>query len=144
MTLLAPLFTIEAVRASVRDPSALASPTLASVARAIDARALVRRLSLFALPVAAILAVTFWHNHARFGRVLGRDELADILQRSSHFDKGAPLYIIEVMKMFNKVLAPFSGTIDEVVMTGGDTANSEMPFSTYLDVFGVKSVISLL
>ncbi|MCX4241909.1 ATP-binding protein [Paraliomyxa miuraensis] len=33
-----------------------------------------------------------------------------------HFEKGDPLYIIEVMKMFNKVYAPFSGTIDEVLV----------------------------
>jgi pyruvate/2-oxoglutarate dehydrogenase complex dihydrolipoamide acyltransferase (E2) component len=37
-----------------------------------------------------------------------------------HFEKGQPLYIIEVMKMFNTVRAPFSGTIDKVIMTGGD------------------------
>jgi biotin carboxyl carrier protein len=37
-----------------------------------------------------------------------------------HFDKGQPLYIIEVMKMFNTVRAPFSGTIDRVIMTGTD------------------------
>jgi biotin carboxyl carrier protein len=35
-----------------------------------------------------------------------------------HFDKGQPLYIIEVMKMFNKVLAPFSGTIVKNLMAG--------------------------
>jgi acetyl/propionyl-CoA carboxylase alpha subunit len=37
-----------------------------------------------------------------------------------HFEKGQPLYIIEVMKMFNKVYAPFSGTIDRIIMTSGD------------------------
>ncbi len=37
-----------------------------------------------------------------------------------HFDKGQPLYIIEVMKMFNTVRAPFAGTIDKVVIQGGD------------------------
>jgi biotin carboxyl carrier protein len=37
-----------------------------------------------------------------------------------HFDKGQPLYIIEVMKMFNKICAPFSGTIDKIIMQGGD------------------------
>jgi acetyl/propionyl-CoA carboxylase alpha subunit len=37
-----------------------------------------------------------------------------------HFDKGQPLYIIEVMKMFNTVRAPFSGTIEKVIMTGND------------------------
>lgn len=33
----------------------------------------------------------------------------------SHFNQGDPLYIVEVMKMFNKVYAPFSGTIDRVL-----------------------------
>ncbi|MEP5764490.1 MAG: biotin/lipoyl-containing protein [Halieaceae bacterium] len=33
----------------------------------------------------------------------------------SHFQQGDPLYIIEVMKMFNKVYAPFSGTIEKVL-----------------------------
>lgn len=70
MTLLAPLFAIEAVRVSVRDPAVLAAPTPRGVAGALDARALAKRLALFALPVAAVLAITFWHNHARFGRVL--------------------------------------------------------------------------
>jgi biotin carboxyl carrier protein len=34
----------------------------------------------------------------------------------AHFEKGDPLYIIEVMKMFNKVYATFSGTINEVLV----------------------------
>jgi biotin carboxyl carrier protein len=33
-----------------------------------------------------------------------------------HFDEGDPLYIVEVMKMFNKVYAPFSGTIEKVLV----------------------------
>jgi len=33
-----------------------------------------------------------------------------------HFAAGDPLYIIEVMKMFNKVYAPFAGTIDDVLV----------------------------
>lgn len=37
-----------------------------------------------------------------------------------HFDKGQPLFILEVMKMFNKVPAPFSGTIDKIIIEGGD------------------------
>jgi pyruvate/2-oxoglutarate dehydrogenase complex dihydrolipoamide acyltransferase (E2) component len=37
-----------------------------------------------------------------------------------HFEKGQALYIIEVMKMFNTVRAPFSGRVDRVLMTGGD------------------------
>jgi biotin carboxyl carrier protein len=39
---------------------------------------------------------------------------------NQHVDKGAPLYIIEVMKMFNTVRAPFACTVDRVVMTGAD------------------------
>lgn len=34
----------------------------------------------------------------------------------THFDKGDPLYIVEVMKMFNKVYAPFSGTVEKVLV----------------------------
>jgi len=37
-----------------------------------------------------------------------------------HFEKDQPLYIIEVMKMFNTVRAPFSGTIDKIIMEGAD------------------------
>ena len=37
-----------------------------------------------------------------------------------HFEKGQPLYIIEVMKMFNTVRAPFSGTVDKILIEGGD------------------------
>ena len=33
-----------------------------------------------------------------------------------HFEKGQPLYIIEVMKMFNKVHAAFAGTVTEVLV----------------------------
>jgi acetyl/propionyl-CoA carboxylase alpha subunit len=34
----------------------------------------------------------------------------------AHFNKGDSLYIVEVMKMFNKVPAPFAGTVDEVLL----------------------------
>ena len=37
-----------------------------------------------------------------------------------HFDKGQPLYIIEVMKMFNTVRATFSGTLDRIIIQGGE------------------------
>ena len=37
-----------------------------------------------------------------------------------HFEKGQPLYIIEVMKMFNTVRAQFSGTVDKIILTGPD------------------------
>ena len=39
-----------------------------------------------------------------------------------HFEKDQPLYIIEVMKMFNTIRATFSGTIDKIIMEGGDGA----------------------
>ncbi len=42
------------------------------------------------------------------------------VQEGMHFDKGQPLYIIEVMKMFNTVRAPFSGTVDRIVIQGGE------------------------
>jgi acetyl/propionyl-CoA carboxylase alpha subunit len=47
----------------------------------------------------------------------GRPPFVD---EGSHFEKGQPLYVIEVMKMFNTVRAPFSGTIEKVLFLGGD------------------------
>ncbi len=38
------------------------------------------------------------------------------VKRGDHFEAGDPLFIIEVMKMFNKVYAPFAGTVDEVLV----------------------------
>jgi acetyl/propionyl-CoA carboxylase alpha subunit len=43
------------------------------------------------------------------------------VQKGSHFKVGDPLYIIEVMKMFNKVHAPFAGTIEDVLVEGNGT-----------------------
>jgi len=40
--------------------------------------------------------------------------------KGAHFEAGDPLYIIEVMKMFNRVHAPFAGTVDEVLVSGGE------------------------
>jgi acetyl/propionyl-CoA carboxylase alpha subunit len=42
--------------------------------------------------------------------------LPPFVTAGSHFNQGDPLYIIEVMKMFNKVYATFAGTIDEVLV----------------------------
>ena len=42
--------------------------------------------------------------------------LPTFVQEGSHFKQGEPLYIVEVMKMFNKVYAPFAGTIDKVLL----------------------------
>ena len=46
--------------------------------------------------------------------------LPPFVTKGMHFEKGQPLFILEVMKMFNKVPAPFSGTIDEIIIEGGD------------------------
>jgi biotin carboxyl carrier protein len=43
-----------------------------------------------------------------------------LVGEGEHFEAGQPLFIIEVMKMFNKVLAPFSGTLSENLMKDCD------------------------
>ncbi len=43
-----------------------------------------------------------------------------LIDEGQHFEAGQPLFIIEVMKMFNKVLAPFSGTIVRNLMADKD------------------------
>jgi acetyl/propionyl-CoA carboxylase alpha subunit len=60
---------------------------------------------------------------APFGGMLYRQEAPGkppFVAEGTHFEKGQPLYIIEVMKMFNTVRATFSGTVDKVIMQGGD------------------------
>jgi biotin carboxyl carrier protein len=37
-----------------------------------------------------------------------------------HFSAGQPLFVIEVMKMFNKISVPFSGTITKIVLADSD------------------------
>ena len=46
--------------------------------------------------------------------------LPPLIQEGDHFEAGQPLFVIEVMKMFNKVLAPFSGRIVKDLMQGRD------------------------
>ena len=41
-------------------------------------------------------------------------------EEGQHFEAGQPLFVIEVMKMFNKVLAPFSGRVVKNLMAGRD------------------------
>jgi len=43
-----------------------------------------------------------------------------LADEGTHFEEGQPLFIIEVMKMFNKVLAPFAGTITKNLMQDAD------------------------
>ena len=52
------------------------------------------------------------------GMYYGRETPAHELyvKPGDHFNAGDPLYIVEVMKMFNKVYAPFAGTVDEVLI----------------------------
>ena len=38
------------------------------------------------------------------------------LSAGQHFEQGDPLYLVEVMKMFNTVYASFAGTVDEVLL----------------------------
>ena len=38
------------------------------------------------------------------------------IEAGQHFEVGDPLFITEVMKMFNKVHAPFAGTVNEVLL----------------------------
>jgi biotin carboxyl carrier protein len=51
-----------------------------------------------------------------YGRESPEHEL--YVQTGDHFEAGDPLYIVEVMKMFNKVYAPFAGTVDQVLVEG--------------------------
>jgi acetyl/propionyl-CoA carboxylase alpha subunit len=46
--------------------------------------------------------------------------LPTFVTEGMHFEKGQTLYIIEVMKMFNKINAQFSGTVDKILVQGGD------------------------
>ena len=43
-----------------------------------------------------------------------------LVDEGQHFEEGQPMFIIEVMKMFNKVLAPCSGTLTENRMKDAD------------------------
>lgn len=40
------------------------------------------------------------------------------MEPGKHFNAGDPIYIIEVMKMFNRIVADFSGTVDELLVNG--------------------------
>ncbi|MCC6849843.1 MAG: biotin carboxylase [Deltaproteobacteria bacterium] len=54
--------------------------------------------------------------------------LPPFVVKGAHFDKGQPLYIIEVMKMFNKVHAPFAGIVTDVLMpTSGVVVRKGQP-----------------
>ena len=46
--------------------------------------------------------------------------MTPFVEEGQHFEKEQPLFILEVMKMFNKVPAPFAGTVDKILIEGGD------------------------
>ena len=48
--------------------------------------------------------------------------LPPLVCEGDHFEAGQPLFVIEVMKMFNKVLAPFAGTVKKNLMFDADGA----------------------
>lgn len=47
--------------------------------------------------------------------------MAPFVEPGDHFAAGEPLYIVEVMKMFNKIKAPFSGVIEKVLVEDDGT-----------------------
>jgi acetyl/propionyl-CoA carboxylase alpha subunit len=50
------------------------------------------------------------------------------IREGQHFEIGDPLYIIEVMKMFNKVYASFAGTVDKILVeTNGMIVSKGQP-----------------
>ena len=50
------------------------------------------------------------------------------VKEGDHFNAGEPLFIIEVMKMFNKFYAPFSGTIEKILVdTDGSIIRKGQP-----------------
>jgi acetyl/propionyl-CoA carboxylase alpha subunit len=53
--------------------------------------------------------------------------LPHFVGKGTHFSEGDPLYIIEVMKMFNKVYATFAGTVDEVLVENGVVVHKGQP-----------------
>ena len=58
------------------------------------------------------------------GMFYGREapSLPTFVQEGAHVEAGQTIYIIEVMKMFNKIQAPFSCTIDKVLLENVDGA----------------------
>jgi hypothetical protein len=70
MLLTAPLFLLEAARASVKDDGPIEGAPLAMAKAAwarLDKVDLAKKLALFAVPVLASFAITSWMNRSRFG-----------------------------------------------------------------------------
>jgi acetyl/propionyl-CoA carboxylase alpha subunit len=54
-------------------------------------------------------------------------QLPAFVAKGGHFEVGDPLYIIEVMKMFNKVYATFAGTVNEILVESGVVVRKGQP-----------------
>ncbi|MDE0885501.1 MAG: biotin carboxylase [Myxococcota bacterium] len=56
------------------------------------------------------------------GALFGREapHLPLLAEEGMHFEEGQPLFIIEVMKMFNKISAPFAGTVKRCLIEDTD------------------------
>jgi len=68
--------------------------------------------------------VAIHHNQivAETGGMLYAQEaphLPPFVKEGDLIEQGQPLYILEVMKMFNKVLAPFSGVVKKILYEKG-------------------------
>ena len=64
--------------------------------------------------IVAAMGGVYWNREA--------PTLPLFVEVGGHFDKGQPLYIIEVMKMFNKVYAPFAGRVLDVFVSDNGAA----------------------
>ena len=60
--------------------------------------------------ILAEMGGVYWNREA--------PELDPFVQVGDHFAAGDTLYVIEVMKMYNKLRAPFAGTIEEICIEG--------------------------
>ncbi len=67
-----------------------------------------------------IVAISGGMYYAQEGPGLPR-----FVEEGQHFEAGDPLYIVEVMKMFNKVYAPFAGTVDKILVDSNGTIVSK-------------------
>ncbi len=84
-----------------------------------DAKANAERIKALAPPPKAssdeIVTPMGGHFYAREA-----PHLPVLVDEGDHFEVGQPLFVIEVMKMFNKVLAPFSGTVTKSLLKDAD------------------------
>ncbi|MCW5889654.1 MAG: biotin carboxylase [bacterium] len=69
--------------------------------------------------IVAAMGGTFYDREA--------PHLPPYLAADSEFEKGDALYIIEVMKMFNKVYAPFAGRVDAVMAENATVVRKGQP-----------------